>query len=86
MKMESLNYNVPIMLEQKTLAEPDKLKQHQLDDIEGEVFVIKLFKVIEERCDELDYLLEDQGYEILHREYISVATSIYNYEVYFKFG
>ena len=42
----------------------------------------ELDKVIEERCDDLDYYLEDQGYEILHQEYIRVATSIYNYRVY----
>ncbi len=40
-----------------------------------------LDKAIEERCDELDYMLEDMGYEIAHREMIRVATSIYNYEV-----
>lgn len=42
----------------------------------------ELEKVIEERCDDLDYYLEDQGYEILHREYKRVATSIYDYQVY----
>jgi len=46
-----------------------------------EAFIFSLDKVIEERCDEFDYQLEDQGYEIVHREFKRVATSIYNYEV-----
>lgn len=49
----------------------------------GDVFKITLHKVIEERCDELDYLIEDSGYEIIHRDLNRVATSIYNYIAYF---
>lgn len=52
-------------------------------DNKDQVFVIQLFKVIEERCDELDNQLDDQNYEIIHREYKRVATSIYDYEVFF---
>lgn len=48
-----------------------------------DVFFIQLEKVIEERCDELDCYLEDQGYEIIHRDFKTVATNIYNYKVYF---
>lgn len=59
---------------------PNELS-HLEDDF---IFMIKLEKVIEERCDELDYHLEDQGHMILHQEYKRVATSIYNYKVYFK--
>lgn len=71
------------MLEKKTLAKDSDLEKYHLTDVGAEIFVIKLFKVIEERCDELDYQLEEEGYDILHQEYIRVATSIYNYEVYF---
>ena len=55
-------------------------------DLPSETQCFELDKVIEERCDDLDYYLEDQGYEILHQEYIRVATSIYNYRVYALLG
>jgi hypothetical protein len=47
------------------------------------IYKITLHKVIEERCDELDYEIEDNGYEIIHRDMTRVATSIYNYDVFF---
>lgn len=71
------------MLEKKTKASKDQLKKYNLMDNKDQVFVIQLFKVIEERCDELDNQLDDQNYEIIHREYKRVATSIYDYEVFF---
>lgn len=52
-------------------------------NITEKCYVIELFKVIEERCDELDYEIDEEGHEILHREYTRVATSIYNYQVFF---
>ena len=48
-----------------------------------DIYKISLQKVIEERCDELDYIIEDMGYEIIYRDLNRVATSIYNYCVYF---
>lgn len=71
------------MLDQKIKATADQLEKYHIDS-KNEVFVISLFKVIEERCDELDYIIDENGYEIHHREYTRVATSIYNYEVYFS--
>lgn len=44
-------------------------------------FEFGLDKVIEERCDEFEYELEEHGYEIFNRDYIRVATSIYNFRV-----
>ncbi len=44
-------------------------------------FEFQLHKVIEERCDEFDYYLEEEGFEILERDMQRVATSIYNYTV-----
>ena len=46
-----------------------------------EAFKFILEKVIEERCDEFDYELEEQGFIIVDRDMISVATSIFNYHV-----
>ena len=48
---------------------------------ETKAYRYSLDKVIEERCDEFDYILEDEGYEIIHRELKRVATSIFDYEV-----
>lgn len=48
------------------------------------IFKIELDRVIEERCDELDYLLEDHEYEILHRVYKELAINIFHYTVFFK--
>jgi hypothetical protein len=45
------------------------------------LYKYSLDKVIEERCDEFDYILEEEGFEIVTREMIRVATSIYNYKV-----
>lgn len=47
----------------------------------SKAFEFCLDKVIEERCDEFDYYLEDNGYEIANREMIPIATSIFNYKV-----
>jgi hypothetical protein len=47
----------------------------------AQAFSYFLEKSIEERCDELDYQLEDEGFEIVHRDLNPVATNIYNYEV-----
>ena len=65
-------------------------RQEKLTQEEREKYNIKdnslayrfyLDKVIEERCDEFDYILESEGFEILNQEMIRIATSIYNYEV-----
>ena len=39
--------------------------------------------LIEERCDELDYIIEENSYEIIDREYIALAANIYRYRVLF---
>jgi hypothetical protein len=44
-------------------------------------YVFHLDKVIEERCDEFDYYLEDNKYTIVARDLIPIATSIFNYRV-----
>ena len=60
------------------------LEEREQFKIKEDCYIIDLFKVIEERCDELDNEIDEEGYEILHREYTRVATSIYNYQVFFK--
>ena len=67
----------------KTLPPEDYPKIYKEFNLNSkqEVFQYCLDKVIEERCDELDYMLEDDGFEILDREMTRVATSIYNYQV-----
>ena len=72
----SINQSSILDEDQKQKIFGDKFKNQK-------VFFIKKEKIIEERCDELDNELESSGYEIIHREYITVATSIFNYEVYF---
>ena len=69
------------MLHLKKEASSEQLEKFNINE---SCFVIELNKVIEERCDELDYELDEAGHEILHREYIRVATSIYDYFVFFK--
>ena len=71
------------MLENKILAPQEILEKYQLQS-NTDLFMVELNKVIEERCDELDNEIDDAGYEIIHREYIRVATSIYDYLVFFK--
>ena len=60
------------------------LEEREQFKIKEECYIIDLFKVIEERCDELDNEIDEEGYEIIHQEYTRVATSIYNYQVFFK--
>jgi hypothetical protein len=67
---------------------PDRIEKLKLEDYPhfrlssgSELYRYSIDKVIEERCDELDYILEEEGFEILDRNMIRVATSIYNYEV-----
>jgi hypothetical protein len=72
------------MLEKiRTVSDREK-QELQLDWPEGESFIVELDRVIEERCDELDMILEEHGYYIFHRDYITIATSIFNYRVYFS--
>ena len=40
-----------------------------------------LDRVIEERCDEFDYELEEEGFEIINRDLEPIATSIFRYRV-----
>jgi hypothetical protein len=46
-----------------------------------EAYAFYIDKVIEERCDEFDYTLEDDGYIIVYRDYEPAAASIFNYTV-----
>jgi len=70
------------MIDLRQNVEEQELKEMNLETYDN-VFKIKLEKVIEERCDELDHEIESCNFEIIHRELKRVATSIYNYDVYF---
>ena len=72
------------MLEQMRLLTNEERDELEVQLPEGEVQIIELDRVIEERCDELDTILEDQGYEILHRDYKTLSTNVYHYWVYFR--
>ena len=72
----NINYTEIVSKEDKKELFGDKHK-------DAVVYMNILEKVIEERCDELDYSLEAEGHQIIHREYITVATSIFNYQVYY---
>ena len=68
---------VPTRKEEVTQKERIKykiLEQH-------EAFVFELDKVIEERCDEFIYQLEDEGYTLVSEELEPVAVSIFNFKV-----
>ncbi len=45
------------------------------------VYEFMLDRVIEERCDEFDYELEEEGFEIINRDLEPIATSIFRYRV-----
>ena len=64
------------------IRELDELEKEKLGFTSNEsIFEYILEKVIEERCDEFDYHLEESGFEIISRDFKRVATSIYNYKV-----
>lgn len=71
------------MIELKRPLTIEEKNELEIDLPQGEVQIIELDRVIEERCDELDYILEDHGYEILHRDYKELAINVYHYKVYF---
>lgn len=76
------------MLERKQKLDSIKAEEliaenHLEVELSTDIYTIQLDKVIEERCDELDYILEDNGYDIIHRDMKPVATNIFNYTIYF---
>lgn len=60
-----------------TSSEKEKYNLSQ----QSEAFEYFFEKVIEERCDEFENELESDGFEIIDRDYIPVATSIFNFKV-----
>jgi hypothetical protein len=72
------------MLEQMRPLTDEEKEDLEIELPTGEIYIIELDRVIEERCDELDYILEDHGHEILHRDYKTLATNIYHYKVIFR--
>lgn len=72
---------VPDLIEQITTTKRKALiEKYSLND-DCKLLQYTLEKVIEERCDEFDYQLEEEGFKIIEREFKRVATSIYNYQV-----
>ena len=69
------------MTPDKQFALTNELKEKWDIPSETDAFEFQLHKVIEERCDEFDYYLEQEGFEIIERDMQRVATSIYNYTV-----
>lgn len=49
--------------------------------VELEAFEYFFEKVIEERCDQFEQELEDEGFTIIDREYIPLAPSIFNFKI-----
>ena len=70
------------MSEQMRPLTDEEKEELEVQIPEGKLFIIELDRVIEERCDELDYILEDHRYEIFHRDYKNLAVNIYHYKVY----
>ncbi|MBC77161.1 MAG: hypothetical protein CME64_14210 [Halobacteriovoraceae bacterium] len=48
---------------------------------EDSAYEFILDRVIEERCDEFDYELEDEAYTIIKKDMEPIATSIFKYTV-----
>ncbi|MCT4641451.1 MAG: hypothetical protein N4A33_04080 [Bacteriovoracaceae bacterium] len=71
------------MLEKTRKLSIQEIEELPINIPTKQAYIIELEKVIEERCDELDYNLEYQGYQIIHRDYITLSTNIYNYKVIF---
>jgi hypothetical protein len=49
--------------------------------LDKEAYLFELDKVIEERCDQFDYELEEDDFVIVSQDLIPVAVSIFNYKV-----
>lgn len=62
-----------------TLDNTEKLKYKI--PLDRDAFLLELDKIIEERCDEFDYELEEEGYTIVFRDMETAAVSIFNYKV-----
>lgn len=59
---------------------PEQYRQYKIDP-EVEAYEIFYSQVIEERCDQFEYEYESEGYEIIDRELIPIATSIFNFRL-----
>ena len=64
---------------QKPLERNEKLKFKI--PIDSEAWIFEFDKIIEERCDQFDYELEEEGYIIISQELTPAAVSIFNYKV-----
>ena len=63
-------------------TELDKDEKLELEiPLDKEAFLFELDKVIEERCDQFDNELEDNGYVIVSQDLSPAAVSIFNYKV-----
>jgi len=66
-------------MEKRNLNE-NEYQLYQIDS-DWEAFEFYYSKVIEERCDQFEYELESEGYEVFNRDYIPIATSIYDFKL-----
>lgn len=64
---------------QTKLDEAEKLKLNISP--EKEAYLFELDKVIEERCDQFDIELEEDGFVIVSQDLFPAAVSIFNYKV-----
>jgi hypothetical protein len=65
-----------------TKTEREKYSLAETDRCEVLIFE----KITEERADQFEYELEDQGHEVLDSVLSRVATSIYNVEIFVKYN
>ena len=49
--------------------------------LEKEAVIFEFDKIIEERCDEFDFELEQLGYTVVSQDMEPAAVSIFNYKV-----
>jgi hypothetical protein len=64
----------------QTLLDEDEKKKHGIA-VSSQAFLFELDKVIEERCDEFDIELEQDGFTIISQDLDPAAVSIFNYKV-----
>lgn len=63
-------------------TELDEDEKSKLDiPLEMKAYLFELDKVIEERCDQFDYELEEDGYTLVSQDLSPVAASIFSYRV-----
>ncbi|MFT6633790.1 MAG: hypothetical protein ACJAS4_003762 [Bacteriovoracaceae bacterium] len=69
-----------MLANRQTKLDEDEKSKFKIS-LDKEAYLFELDKVIEERCDQFDYELEEDGFVIISQDLFPVAVSIFNYKV-----